>query len=92
MPPPTHIDVFGNVLYHVDDLLLFIELQALLREIAKAHGVANIKASAIKRFLPKEHADKGGLSCTVITHDTHLFKARKVIVEVLQDYLVAKGL
>ena len=37
----THVDVFGNVLHHVDDFHLAIELKSILREIAEAYGVAD---------------------------------------------------
>ena len=47
----THIDIFGDILNNVYHLHLVVELQSLLREIAKTHGIANIKLSAIRRYL-----------------------------------------
>ena len=47
----THIDIFGDVAHHVDDFLLFVELQPLLREIAEAHGVADVETAFVGRDL-----------------------------------------
>ena len=43
----THIDIFGDVLHHINHFCLLVKMQSLLREIAESHGVANIKLSAV---------------------------------------------
>ena len=88
----AHVDIFGDVLHDVDHLHLLVELQSLLGEIAEAHGVADVESSAVGRHQSEEQPDKRGLARTVISHDAHLLEAREVIVEVLQDDMVAESL
>ena len=61
----------GNDVYH---LLLVVELQAFLREVAELHGVANHDASFVYGFLAQQHLDECRLSRTVGSHNTHFLK------------------
>ena len=78
----AEVDVLGNVAHDVDDLLLLVELQALLREVAEANGVADNDATLVDRHLTKQHLDEGRLARAVVAHDAHLLEAREVVVEV----------
>ena len=88
----AHVDVLGNVLHHIDHLLLLVELQTLLGEIAETHGIANVEPSAVGWHKTKEQSDERGLSRAVVAHDAHLLEAGEVIIEVLEDYLVVESL
>ena len=84
----THIDRFGDILNNVYHLHLVVELQSLLREIAKTHGIANIKLSAIRRYLSQKHFYECRLTCAVVSNDTHFLKAREIVIEVLKNNLI----
>ena len=86
----AQVDVVGYLCDDVYHLLVFLELQTFLREVAEAHRLADVKLSAVRFHLAQQHLDEGGLSCSVITHDAHLFEACKVVIEVAQnDFLLA---
>ena len=55
----SQVDIVGNLCDDIDDLLVFTELQSLLREIAEAHGLSDIKLAAIRLHLAQEHLDEG---------------------------------
>ena len=81
----THIDIFSDVADDIDDFLLFIKLQSLLREIAEAHGIADVETAFVGWHLSQEQLEEGGLACAVVAHDAHLLEPREIIVEVLED-------
>ena len=78
------VDVFRNIFYHIDNLLLVVKLQSLLREISKPHGVTDVESSTIRSHLSKQHFYKSRLSRTVVAYDTHLLKSCEVVIEILQ--------
>ena len=84
----AHIDIFGYILNNVYHLHLVVELQSLLREIAKTHGIANIKLSAIRRYLSQKHFYECRLTRAVVSNDTHFLKAREIVIEVLKNNLI----
>ena len=88
----THVDIFSDVLHNIDHLLLLVKLQPFLREIAKAHGISNVEAPAIQWLHAEEHPNKGRFTRTVVANNTQLLETGEVIIEVLQDYLIAKSL
>ena len=88
----TEVDVFGNVSDDVDDLLLLIKLQAVLREIPKLHRVADVEPAAVGRDDAEEHLQECRFAGAVVAHNAHLLETGEVIVKVLQYYLVAKRL
>ena len=47
MAPAAHVYVLSNIAYDVYDLLVLVEVESLLREIAKANCVANVEASTV---------------------------------------------
>ena len=87
----AHVDILRDILHHVDHLLLLVKLQALLREVAKPHRVANVEATTVRWHHTQQHLDKRRLTRTVVAHDTHLLKSREVIVKILQDNSVFKS-
>ena len=43
----AQINVFGNVLYHINHLHLFVELQTFLTIIPETNGFSDIKMTAV---------------------------------------------
>ena len=71
----TQVNIIGNVSDDIDDLHLFVKLQAFLREIAKAHRFADDDTSFVRLHLRQQHFDEGGFSRAVVAHNTHLLEA-----------------
>ena len=84
----AQIYVIGNLRNHVNHLLVFTEFQSLLREIAEANRLADVKLAAVGLNLAQQHLDEGRFSRSVITHNTHLLEAGKVVVEVVENHLL----
>ena len=79
----THVNVLGNILHDIYDLLLIIKLQTFLGEIAKANSITNIKSPTVRSYYSQEHLDEGRLASTIIPYNTHLLETGEIIVEVL---------
>ena len=75
---------FGNILHHINDLHLFIKLQAILRVITEAHRLTNINCSAVCLYFSHQDFDKSRFTGTIISHNTHLFITGKDIREIFQ--------
>ncbi len=88
MSSPAEIDVVGNVGDDIDDLLVIVELQPLLGEIAEAHRLANVELSGIRRHDAQEHLDEGRLAGAVVADNAHFLESGKVVVEVVEDDLL----
>ena len=84
----AQIYVISNLRNHVNHLLVFTEFQSLLREIAEANRLADVKLAAVGLNLAQQHLDEGRFSRSVITHNTHLLEAGKVVVEVVENHLL----
>ena len=84
----AQVDIVGYLRDDIYHLLVFPELESLLREIAKAHSLTNVKLTAIRLHLAQEHLDESRFSRTIITYDTHLLKSGKVVVEVIENHLL----
>ena len=84
----AQVYVIGNLRNHVNHLLVFTEFQSLLREIAEANRLADVKLAAVGLNLAQQHLDEGRFSRSVITHNTHLLEAGKVVVEVVENHLL----
>ena len=84
------VDVVGDVGYHVNDALVVAELHSVLREVAEAHGVAHVEASAVGRHFAEQHLYECRLARAVVAHDAHLLEALEVVVEVLQYHLLVE--
>ena len=83
----AQIYVIGNLRNHVNHLLVFTEFQSLLREIAEANRLADVKLAAVGLNFAQQHLDEGRFSRSVITHNTHFLEAGKVVVEVVENHL-----
>ena len=79
----SQFDDFGNVLNHIDDLHLFVELQSFLRVITETDGFTNIQCTRIGLLFAHQYLDESGFSRTVIAHDTHLLITGKDVGEIL---------
>ena len=91
LPTATQVHVVGNSRYHVDDFVLLVELQTLLREVAELHRLAYHDASFIYRHQSQQHLDERRFARSVAAHDAHLLEAREVVVEVLENDNLAIG-
>ena len=47
-----------------------------------------VKLAAVGLNLAQQHLDEGRFSRSVITHNTHLLEAGKVVVEVVENHLL----
>ena len=97
MAPAAQVDIFGNVSHHINHFLLFVELQSLLREIAEAHGLADVEPAAVGLLYAKQQFYEGALAGSVVADDAHLFVAGEVVVEVFKNgyrvlFSIAKSL
>ena len=81
----TQIHILGNVAHHVNHLLVFAELQAFLREIAKLHRLSDVELSAIRLLQSQQQFDERRFARSVASHDTHLLESGEVVIKVLQD-------
>ena len=81
----AQVHIVGDGSYHIDDLILLVKLQTFLREVAELHRLAYHDASFVNGLQSQQHFDKCRLSRTIVANDTHLLKAREVVVEVLED-------
>ena len=88
----TQLDDFGNVLNHIDDLHLLIELQAFLRIITETDGLANVEGTGIGLVFSHENLDEGGFSGSIVADNTHLFVTGKDVGEIVQNLQVAETL
>ena len=86
MPASTKVDIFRNVLDDINDLLLLVEFQSFLREIAEAHGIADVEASAVGLYDAEQHFYERRLASAVVADNAHLLKPREVVIEILQYY------
>ena len=84
----TQVDIIGNLSNDINHLLVFLELQSLLREITEANRLTDVKLTAIRLNFTQEHLDEGRLTRSVITHDTHLLESGKVVIEVIEYHLL----
>ena len=84
----AQVYVIGNLRNHVNHLLVFAEFQSLLREIAEANRLADVKLATVGLNLAQQHLDEGRFSRSVITHNTHLLEAGKVVIEVVENHLL----
>ena len=84
MPATSKVDVIGNVGNDVYYLLVVSEFESFLREIAKAHGFANIEFPAIRFHQSEQHFDKGRFSSTVVAYNAHFFEAGKVVIKIFE--------
>ena len=85
-------DYLGNILYHIYNLHLFVERQALLAVISPFHGFAHLYDTAIGRRASKQHLDKRRLACTVVSDYTKFLIPGKCIVEILCYDFVSESL
>ena len=88
LPSATQIDIIGDISDGIDDFLILIKLQSVLREIAKLHRLTDIELATVGGHDAKEHLDKSRLPRTIVSHDTHLLEAGEVIIEIVEDNLV----
>ena len=84
----AEINILGYVAHDVDDLGVFAKLQALLRVVAEAHGLAHGETAGVGFFQSHQQFDEGGLARAVVANDTHLLVAREGVEEIFQDNLV----
>ena len=87
----AQVYIFGNILYDIDHLHLFVKLQAILTVIAETNSFAHIEASAIRFHFPHQHFNKGRLPGTIVTDNTHLLETGKNIIEIFYDFNIAKA-
>ena len=90
--PAAQVNIFCCPANSIDDLHLLVELHPLLTVIAEADGLAHDEASAVGLHQPQQHLDESALACAVIAHDAELLVTREVVVEVLEQDVVAVGL
>ena len=79
------VNSFCHLTHRINHLRIVVERHAFLREVTKLHRFADNKSTRIRFFQPKQQFDESTLTCPISTHDTHLFIAGKVVVEVFQD-------
>ena len=84
----TQVDIIGNLSNDINHLLVFLELQSLLREITEANRLTDVKLTAVRLNFSQEHLDKGRLTRTVITHDSHLLESGKIIIKIIKYHLL----
>ena len=84
----AQVDIVGYLRDDIYHLLVFTELQPLLREVAKAYRLTNVELARIGLHLSQEHLDEGGFSSTIVTHDAHLLESGKVVIEVIENHLL----
>ena len=84
----SQVDIIGNLGNDINHLLVFLEFQSLLREIAEANRLTDVKLTAVRLNFTQEHLDEGRLTRSVITHDTHLLESGKVVIEVIKYHLL----
>ena len=88
----TQLDNFGNVLHHVDDLHLLVELKPILRVVAETDGLADVQRTAVGLHQPHQYLDEGRFARSVVAHDTHLLVAGEDVGEIVQYLQVAESL
>ena len=86
------LEVLSDLLHDVDDAFLGREGRRLLAVVAEAYSLSDVKVPRVWPDLAEEHTKEGGLPDTVLTDDTDLVIAAEDVVEVLQEYLIAKAL
>ena len=86
------LKVLGDLLHDVDDALLGREGRRLLAVVAEAYSLSDVKVPRVWLDLTEEHTEEGGLPYTILADDTDLVIAAEDVVEVLQEYLIAKAL
>ena len=92
MPASSEVNILRDVGHYVDDLLVFTKLQTFLREVAELDRLADVELSLVGRNSSEKHLDESRLARAVVSHDAHLFKTGKVVIEILEDNLVAESL
>ena len=55
----TQVDIIGNLCNDINHLLVFLELQSLLREITEANRLTDVKLTAVRLNFTQEHLDEG---------------------------------
>ena len=90
--PSTEVDFFGNLAYSINNLHAIVELDATLAIISEFDSFANIESTTIRRNFAKKHFEESGFTRTIFAYDAKFFVAREVIVEIIEYFIVAKGL
>ena len=60
--------------------------------ITKSYGLAYVKATTVGCYFANEHFDKGRFAGAVLSNDTHLFVAGKIVVEIVEYLEVVERL
>ena len=55
----AQFDNFSDVLHHVDDLHLLVELKPVLRIVAETDGLADVQRAAVGLHQPHQYLDEG---------------------------------
>ena len=55
----AQFDNFSDVLHHVDDLHLLVELKPVLRVVAETDGLADVQRAAVGLHQPHQYLDEG---------------------------------
>ena len=82
----------GDVVDEVVDPLLEVQLPALLGEVADLHRGAHLHRAAVRRQLPGDQVEQGGLAGAVAAHNADAVAAQQVVGEVADDGPPVKGL
>ena len=88
----AHIHILCNVSDGINHLLVIPEGHPLLGVVAETDGLANRDTTTVMGFYAKQHLHKRRFACTVIAYDAELLVTCKIIVEILEDDVLSKGL
>ncbi len=88
LPSTTQVDIIGDICNDVDDFLILIKLQSVLREIAELHSLSDIELATVGWHDTEKHLNERRLSRTVVSHDAHLLETREVVIEVIEDNFI----
>ena len=86
------VDVLGNVAHSINHPLALIKMNTLLTVVGKFDSLTDLKVAAVGLDNIEQQLDKCGLTHTVVTHNTQLLVARKRVVEIVENHLVAIAL
>ena len=86
------LHLVGDVVDEVVDPLLEVQLPPLLGEVADLHRGAHLHRAAVRRQLPRDQVEQGGLAGAVAAHDADAVAAQQVVGEVADDGPPVKGL
>ena len=88
--PVAQIDIFCDILNHIDHLHLLVKLEAVLAVITEPDRFAHVKATAVRLHFTHQHLDKSRFSRSVIPDNSHLFVTGEYIVEIFHNLQFAK--